>query len=58
LNCALICFSQEFTGEDDTDLFLEEREAELKKAEAEKRAFHLTVPGIINPHEREEDMQE
>jgi len=49
---------KEFIGEDDADLFLEEREASLKKAEAEKRAYHMTVPGILNPHEREEEMQE
>lgn len=45
-------------GENDADLFIEEREAQLKKAEAEKRAIHMSVPGILNPHEREEDMQE
>lgn len=49
---------QEFVGEDDTDLFLEEREASLKEAENAKRAYNMTVPGILNPHEREEDMQE
>lgn len=45
-------------GEDDADLFIEERELQLKKAEADKRAIHMSVPGILNPHEREEEMQE
>lgn len=58
-----LCFTivfilQEFVGEDNADLFVEEREAELKKAEADKRAYNMTVPGILNPHEREEEMQE
>merc|ERR1711994_227243 len=36
---------REFTGEDDSDLFLEERE-------------QMTVPGILNPHEIAEEMQD
>lgn len=58
-NFSLLLFLlQEFSGEDDSDLFLEERDAALRKAETEKRAYNLTVPGILNPHEREEEMQE
>lgn len=49
---------REFTGEDDTDLFLEEREAALKKAQEDKRRFQLAVPGMLNPHEIPEEMQE
>ncbi|KAI1284958.1 Exportin-1 [Halotydeus destructor] len=49
---------KEFSGEDDSDLFLEERELSLKKAEQDKRAYHMTVPGILNPHEMNEDMQD
>ena len=49
---------REFTGEDDTDLFLEEREAALKKAHEDKRRFQMAVPGILNPHEIPEEMQE
>ena len=42
---------REFTGEDDSDLFLEEREQALKQAQEEKRKIQLTVPGMLNPHE-------
>ena len=49
---------REFTGDDDSDLFLEEREAALKKAQDDKRKVQMTVPGILNPHEIPEEMQE
>merc|ERR1711983_415890 len=50
---------REFTGEDDSDLFLEEREGALKKAQDEKRMIQIAVPGILNPHELpEEEMQQ
>ena len=49
---------REFTGEDDSDLFLEEREAALKLAQEEKRKIQIAVPGMLNPHEVPEDMQE
>merc|ERR1711981_1425307 len=49
---------REYTGDDDSDLFLEEREAALKKAQDEKRKVAMTVPGILNPHELPEEMQE
>merc|ERR1712241_1581991 len=49
---------REFTGEDDTDLYLEEREGALKKAQEEKRKIQIAVPGILNPHEMPEEMQE
>jgi exportin-1 len=49
---------REFTGEDDSDLYLEEREAALRAAEAEKRRIQMTVPGILNPHELPEEMQD
>merc|ERR1712049_27667 len=42
---------REFTGEDDSDLFLEEREETLKTAQDEKRKVQMSVPGILNPHE-------
>jgi len=48
---------REFTGEDDSDLFLDEREAALKAAQEEKRKIQVSVPGMLNPHEAEE-MQE
>lgn len=49
---------KEVTGEDDSDLYLEERENELKKAQEEKRRVLMTVPGMINPHELPEEMQD
>ena len=49
---------REFTGEDDSDLFLEEREAALRQAQEEKRKIQISVPGILNPHEVAEDMQQ
>ncbi|GIY24907.1 exportin-1 [Caerostris extrusa] len=49
---------REFAGEDDSDLFLEEREAALLQAQEEKRRIDKSVPGILNPHEIGEDMQD
>merc|ERR1712154_124337 len=49
---------REFTGEDDSDLFLEEREESLKVAQEEKRKIQISIPGMLNPHEVPEDMQE
>uniref|UniRef100_A0A0V0G423 Exportin-1 n=1 Tax=Triatoma dimidiata TaxID=72491 RepID=A0A0V0G423_TRIDM len=49
---------REYTGEDDSDLFLEEREAELRQAQEEKRRVQFSVPGILNPHEIPEEMQD
>merc|ERR1711862_147509 len=49
---------REYTGEDDSDLFLEEREGALKKAQDEKRKIQIAVPGILNPHEMPEEMRE
>ena len=43
---------QEFAGEDTRDLFLEEREALLLKAEEEKLKVERSVPGILNPHHK------
>lgn len=54
----MFIFSQEITGDDDSDLYLEEREQELKTAAEEKRRHQLTVPGLLNPHEMPEDMQD
>lgn len=48
--------SQEFAGEDTSDLFLEEREASLRQAQEEKHKIQMSVPGILNPHEIPEEM--
>ena len=49
---------QEFAGEDNTDLFLEEREQQIVKAQEEKRRVQMSVPGIIGPHDIPEEMQD
>lgn len=49
---------REFSGADDSDLFLAEREQLLKQHEEEKRRRQMMVPGIINPHDIPEDMQD
>lgn len=49
---------REVTGDDDSDLYLDEREQELKQAQDEKRRHQMTVPGLLNPHEIPEDMQD
>lgn len=55
----MYCYkSQEFAGEDNSDLFLAEREAAIVQAQQEKRQMQLTVPGIIGPHELPEEMQD
>ncbi len=56
-----ICFSifrlnffgifQETSGEDTSDLFLEEREKEIQTAQEEKMKKARDVPGILNPYE-------
>lgn len=53
-----LCSLQEYAGDDPTNLFLEEREAQLRQAADEKRRQQLAVPGIINPHDRPDEMQE
>lgn len=50
--------TREFAGEDDSDLFHDEREIALKKAQDDKKRYQMTVPGILNPHEDLEEMLE
>lgn len=54
----LYFFLKEYTGEDDSDLYLEERENALLVAQEEKRRQQMAVPGILNPHEIPEEMQD
>ena len=49
---------QEFAGEDNSDLFLEEREQAIVQAKDEKKKLQMSVPGIIGPHEIPEEMQD
>ena len=58
LLCVHMYSLQEYSGDNSDDLFLEEREAQLKVAAKEKRQQQLSVPGIINPHDRPDEMQE
>ena len=51
-------YLQEYSGDTSEDLFLEEREAQLQLAAKEKHQQQLAVPGIINPHDRPDEMQE
>ena len=47
---------KEFAGEDNTDLYREER---LEKSQLEERqalAARLAVPGLVNPNEQPDDM--
>lgn len=50
--------TQEYAGDDPANLFLEEREAQLRQAADEKRRQQLAVPGMVNPHDRPDEMQE
>ena len=60
LSSVMLCvvYLQEFAGEDTSDLFLEEREQALMKAQEEKKRKQLAVPGIVNPHDVAEEMQD
>jgi len=49
---------KEFQEEECSDLYIEEREAELRAAQEEKRKRQMAVPGILNPHEMNEEMQD
>ena len=49
---------KEFQGEDCADLYLEERETQLRLAQEEKRKRQSAVPGILNPHEIGDEMQD
>jgi len=49
---------QEFRSEDVSDLYLEEREQQLTAAQEEKRKVQLSVPGMVNPHDMPEEMQD
>lgn len=53
------CFYlKEFRSEDVADLYLEEREKQLQAAQEEKRKVQLSVPGMVNPHDMPEEMQD
>jgi len=49
---------KEYHGEDLSDLYLDEREASLKQAQDEKRRVQISVPGILNPYDMPEEMQD
>ncbi|EDW88521.1 exportin-1 [Drosophila yakuba] len=49
---------REATGEDDSDLYLEEREAALAEEQSNKHQMQRNIPGMLNPHELPEDMQD
>jgi len=45
---------KEFEGEDTADLFLEDREREIQSVQERKEK----IPGLVNPHEVSEEMQD
>ncbi|PAA93891.1 hypothetical protein BOX15_Mlig011488g1, partial [Macrostomum lignano] len=49
---------REFTGEDLSDLYLEEQQEEIRRAQEAKLAQQCTVPGILNPHEVQDAMED
>ncbi|XP_063683019.1 exportin-1-like [Bolinopsis microptera] len=50
---------KECAGEDMTDLYLQEKQEQLKTAASAKLKYQMTVPGILNPHEvTEENMND
>ena len=51
-------YFQECAGEDLTDLYLQEKQEQLKTAAASKLKYQMTVPGILNPHEVTEQMND
>lgn len=58
-NWKCFCFNlKEFRSEDVGDLYLEEREKQLQAAQEEKRKVQLSVPGMVNPHDMPEEMQD
>ena len=58
-NRKCFCFNlKEFRSEDVGDLYLEEREKQLQAAQEEKRKVQLSVPGMVNPHDMPEEMQD
>jgi len=49
---------REVSGEDNSDLYLEEREQTIQRAQMEKHRLRLNVPGIIGPYDLPEEMQD
>ena len=49
---------QQFQGEESADLYLEERETQLKAAQEDKRKVQMAIPGMLNPHDMPEEMQD
>ena len=58
LNIYIFFCYKEFAGEDNSDLYLEERESSIRQAQEEKRKVQMSVPGILGPHEMPEEMQD
>lgn len=46
---------QEFSTEDNADLFLEENLAKKRADQDKERQAQLAVPGLVNPHDLPED---
>lgn len=46
---------KEFAGDDDTELYQEERESETQIRQQAEREKAMQVPGLLKPSEREDD---
>lgn len=46
---------KEFAGEDDVELFQEDRDSEIQSRLQAERAKAMQVPGLLKPSEREDD---
>lgn len=49
---------KEFTGDDNSDLFLEEKELELERKKTEQMENALRVPGMLKPYDRPDEMED
>lgn len=47
---------KEFAGEDNTDLYREERLEQSQMDERQALAARLAVPGLVNPNEQPDDL--
>ena len=45
---------KEFAGEDNSDLYLEEKEAEVQRRLQEERENAMRIPGLVKPTDRDE----
>ncbi len=49
---------KEFSGADNSDLYLEERETELEQRRKAELEAAMRVPGMLKPHDRPDEMED